>query len=155
MSPSFFSPTGAISIGDDGQDPEDLDVEFVGLMPVAPANPHGGLAAPVAVAHAAVATAAVAPVPAAATPVAAASVGTNHGVHGRDPATQRQQALIAAGNIGDWQVIPTGIHGRNPDHVTLLAQMNQEVARGIACKPQFIFAKCRRMSPGSSQVCAN
>jgi len=99
-------------------------------MPVAPANPHGGLAAPVAGVHAAVA---VAPVPAAATPVAAAAVGTNHGVCGRDSATQHQQALVAVGNIGNLQVIPTGIHGRNPDHVALLAQMNQEVARaGIA-----------------------
>jgi len=35
-------------------------------------------------------TAAVAPVPSAATPVAAAAVGTNHGVRGRDPPTQRQ-----------------------------------------------------------------
>ena len=99
-------------------------------MPVAPANPHGGLAAPVAGAHAGVA---VAPISAAATPVAAAAVGTNHGVCGREPATQCQQALIAAGNIGNLQVIPTGIRGRNPDHVALLAQMNQEVARvGIA-----------------------
>ena len=87
MSPLFFSHTGAISISDDGQDPEDLDVEFVGLMPVTLANPCGGLAASVAVAPAAAATAAVAPVPAAATPVAAAAV---HGVRGRDPATHHQ-----------------------------------------------------------------
>ncbi len=110
-------------------------------MPVAPANPLGGLAAPVAVAHVTVATAAVAPatvVPTAATPVAAAAVRTNHGVWGRDQATQHQQALIAAGNIGDPQVIPTGIHGRNPDHVTLLAQMNHEVARGIANLNSFL-----------------
>jgi hypothetical protein len=46
VSPLFFSPTGVISIGDDGQDPEDLDVEFVGVMPLAPANHPGGLAAP-------------------------------------------------------------------------------------------------------------
>ena len=77
-------------------------------------------------------TTAVAPVSAAATPVAAATVGTNHGVRGRDLPTQHQQALIAAGNIGNRKGIPTGICGRNPDHVDLLAQMNQEVARGIA-----------------------
>jgi len=140
VSPLFFSPTGAIFIGDDGQDPEDLDIEFVGLMTLAPANHLGGLATPFAVTHGAVttpavATTAVAPatvVPAAATPVTAAAVGTNRGVRGRDPATQRQQALIAAGNIGDPQVFPTDLRGRNPDHVALLAQMNQEVARGIA-----------------------
>ena len=149
MSPSLFPPTGVISLGDNGQDPEDLDVEFIGLMPVAPSNPCGGLATSVAVAPTAVATVAVTPVtvapaivtttavapaavvPAAATPVAAA-VGTNCGVRGRDPATQCQQSLIAAGNIGDPLVIPTGIRGRNPNHVTLLAWMNQEVARGIA-----------------------
>jgi hypothetical protein len=35
--------------------------------------------------------------------------------------------------LGDPQVVlPTGIRGRNPDQVALLAQMNQEVARGIA-----------------------
>ncbi len=129
MSPSLFPPTGAISIGDDGQDPADLDTEFVGLMPFAPANPPGGLAAPAAVAPAAVTPAAV--TPAAATPVAAA-VGTNRGVRGRDQATQRHQAIIAADNIGDPQVFPSGIRGRNPDQVALLAQMNQEVARGIA-----------------------
>ena len=121
-------------------------------MPVAPANPHGGLAAPVAGAHAGVA---VAPISAAATPVAAAAVGTNHGVCGREPATQRQQALIAVGNIGNLQVIPTGIRGRNPDHVALLAQMNQEVARVGIANLQLVFAKCRRTSPGSSQGCAN
>ncbi len=75
-------------------------------------------------------------VPAAATPVTAATVGTNCGVCGRDPATQHQQALIAAGNIGDPQVVPAG--GRNPDHVALLAQMNQEVARGIANLNSFL-----------------
>ncbi len=134
MSPSLFPPTGAISIGDEGQDPVDLDIKFVGLMPVASANPSGGLAAPTAVAPAAVATAAVAPAavaPTAATPVAAA-VGANCGVCGRDQATQRHQAIIAAGNIGNPQVFPSSIHGRNPNQAALLAQMNQEVARGIA-----------------------
>jgi hypothetical protein len=145
VSPSFFLPTGAISIGDDGQDPVDLDIEFVGLMPVAPANPPGGLAAPTALAPAAVAPATVAPAtvapaavaPAAATPVAAA-VGANCGVRGRDQATQRHQAIIAAGNIGNPQAFPLGIHGRNPNQVSLLAQMNQEVARGIAHHNSFL-----------------
>jgi hypothetical protein len=134
VSPSLFPPTGAISIGDDGQDPVDLDVKFFGLMPVAPANPPGGLAAPTTVALAAVAPAAVASAavtPAAATHVAAA-VGANRGVRGRDQATQHHQAIIAEGNIGNPQVFPLGICGRNPDQVALLAQMNQEVARGIA-----------------------
>ena len=61
-----------------------------------------------------------------------AAVGANHGVAGRDQSTQSCQENIAAGNISDPQVVPTGIRGRNPVHVTLLAQMNQEVARGIA-----------------------
>ncbi len=116
MSPSLFPPTGVISIGDDGQDLVDLDVEFVGLMPVTPSNPPEGLAAPAAVAPAAVATAAVAPAavaPTAATPVAVA-VGANHGDGGRDQATQRHKAIIAAGNIGDPQVFPSNIHGRSP-----------------------------------------
>ncbi len=153
MSPSLYPPTGAISIGDDGQDPIDHDIKFVRLMPVAPANPPGGLAAPAAVAPAAVALAAVAAAavapaavaPAAATPVAAA-VGANHGVRRRDQATQRHQAIIAAGNIGNPQVFPSGICGRNPDQVSLLAQMNQEVARGIAnlnsfCQVQMNIAR--------------
>jgi hypothetical protein len=134
VSPSLFPPTGAISIGDDGQDPVDLDIKFGGLMPVAPANPPGGLAIPAAVAPTAVAPATVAPAavaPAAATADAEA-VGANRGVHGRDQATQHHQAIIAGGNIGNPHVFPLGIHGRNPDQVALLAQMNQEVARGIA-----------------------
>ncbi len=99
-------------------------------MPVAPANPPGGLVAPTAVAPAVAAPAAV--TPAAASPVAVA-IDANHGILGRDQATQRHQSFIAAGNIGDPQaVLPTGIRGRNPNQVALLAQMNQEVARGIA-----------------------
>ncbi len=173
MSPSLFPPTGrAISIGDDGQDPEDLDVEYVGFMPVVPANPPGGLAAPAPVAFVAVAPVAVPPTTVASVPVApvavppapvaptavahaaAAAAGTNRGVRGRDPATQRQQALIVAGNIGDPQIIPTGIRGRNPDQVALLAQMNQEVARGIAKLDSFLPI-CRRTLPGLSRGCDN
>ena len=108
VSPSLIPSTVAIFIGDDGQDPVDLDVKFVGLMPVAPANPPGGLAALATVAPAAVA-------PAAATPVAAA-VGANRGVRGRDQeATQHHQAIIAAGNIGDPQVFLLGIRGISRD----------------------------------------
>ena len=59
MSPLSFPPKGAAwrnngyiatSISNDGEDLEHLDVEYVGLMPVAPANPSGGLVAPTAVA---------------------------------------------------------------------------------------------------------
>ncbi len=75
--------------------------------------------------------------PAAATHVAAA-VSANRGVRGRDQAIQHHQAIIAAGNIGNPQVFPSGIHGRNPDQVALLAQMNQEVARGIANLNSFL-----------------
>ncbi len=176
MSPSLFPPTGcAIFIGDDGQDPEDLDVEYVGFMPVVPANPPGGLAAPapvafVAVAPIAVPPAAVAPVPVAPVAVppapvapaavahaAAAAVGTNLGVRGRDPATQHQQALIAAGNIGNPQIIPMGIHGRNPNQVALLAQMNQEVARGIVNLNSFLPSadECRQACLEAGLTSAN
>jgi hypothetical protein len=116
----------ATAISDDGEDLAgglDLDVQ---LMPVAhPMNP------PVA------ATAAAAPT-ALANP-AAVAVGANRGVLARDRTSQRRQAFVAAGNIGDpQQVIPTGIRGRNPDQVGLLAQMNQEVARGIANLNSFL-----------------
>ena len=67
------------------------------------------------------------------------AVGANRGVLARDRTSQRRQAFVAAGNIGDpQQVIPTGIRGRNPDQVGLLAQMNQEVARGIANLNSFL-----------------
>ena len=57
----------------------------------------------------------------------------------RDRAPQRRQAFVAAGNIGDPQgVLPTGIRDRNPDQVGLFAQMNQEVARGIANLSSFL-----------------
>jgi len=67
-------------------------------MPVAPTNPPGGLVAPTTVAPAAVAPAAVAY-------PAAVAVGINHGVVGRDQATQRRQLFIAVGNIGGPQVV--------------------------------------------------
>jgi hypothetical protein len=121
----------ATAISDDGEDLVaglDLDVQ---LMPVAhPMNP------PVA------ATAAAAPT-ALANP-AAVAVGANRGVLARDRTSQRRQAFVAAGNIGEPQVIPTGIRGRNPDHVTLLAQMNQEVARGIANLNSFLPSADKR-----------
>jgi hypothetical protein len=117
-------------------------------MPIAPADLPGGFVAPATtvapapvapgsdVAQAAVAQNVAVNTPAANVPVAAA---VNHGVLGRNQATQRQQTFIAAGNIGDPQaVLPTGIRGRNPDQVALLAQMNQEVARGIANLNSFL-----------------
>ncbi len=110
-------------------------------MPVALANPPGGFVTPTAVAPATAAPAAVAPAavaPAAVPPIPVA-IGANHGILGRDQATQHHQSFIAAGNIGDPQVVlPTGIHGRHPDQVALLAQMNQEVARGIANLNSFL-----------------
>ncbi len=155
VSPLLFPPKGAArgnngyiatSISNEGEDLEHLDVKYVGLMQVAPANPPGGLATPTAVAPAAAAPAAVAPAtaaPAAVTPAAAApvavAIGANHVILGRDQATKHHQSFIAAGNIGDPQaVLPTGIHGRNPDQVALLAQMNQKVARGIANLNSFL-----------------
>ncbi len=147
----------ATSISNDGEDLEDLDVKYVGLMPVALANPPGGLVASTAVtpSTAAAAPAAVAPTtaapataaPAAVTPTTAAAAlatvapvaAANHGIIGRDQATQRRQSFIAAGNIGDPQaVLPTGIRGRNPDQVALPAQTNQEVARGITDLNSFL-----------------
>ena len=125
----------ATAISDDGEDLGGLDlgIKYVRLMLVSQMNPPGGLVAAPAVA----APAAAAPM-GLADPATVAAIGANHGVAGRDQATQRCQANIAAGNIGDPQVVPTGIHGRNPDHVTLLAQMNQEVARGIANLNSFL-----------------
>jgi len=117
----------ATAISDDGEDLAGLDVD-VQMMPVAPMNPPGGLVA-------AIATAA----PIALANPAAVAVGANHGVLGRDRASQRCQAFVAAGTIGDPQaVLPTGIRGRNPDQVGLLAQMNQEVTRGIANLSSFL-----------------
>ena len=114
----------ATAISDDGDDLAGLDLD-VQLMPVARLmNP------PVAATAAATPTALANP--------AAVAVGANRGVLARDRATQRHQAFVAAGNIGDPQVIPTGIRGRNPDQVGLLAQMNQEVARGIANLNSFL-----------------
>ncbi len=77
-----------------------------------------------------------APPPAAADPPHATAVvllpPVNCEVQGRDQPSQHQQANIAAGGIGDPQVIPYGVCGRNPNHVPLLAKMNMEVAQGIA-----------------------
>ena len=152
------------AISDDGEDiaglmpvaPMNPPGGLVAATAAAAPTPRGGLATSVAVAPATVATAAVDPIavipitvttpavapaavaPAAATP-AAVAVGANRGVLGRDRASQRRQAFTAAGTIGDPQaVLPTGIRGRNPDQVGLLAQMNQEVARGIANLSSFL-----------------
>jgi len=117
----------ATAISDDGEDLAGLDLD-VQLMPVAPMNPPGGHVAD---------TAAAAPT-ALANPVAVA-VGANRGVLGRDRASQRRQAFVAAGNISDPQVVlPTCICGRNPNQVGLLTQMNQEVDRGIANLSSFL-----------------
>ncbi len=111
----------ATAISDDGEDLSGLDLD-VQLMPVAPMNPPGGLVAATVLAN-----------------PAAVAVGANRGVLGRDRASQHRQAFVAAGNIGDPQaVLPTGIRGRNPDQVGLLAQMNQEVARGITNLSSFL-----------------
>ena len=115
----------ATAISDDGEDLAGLDLD-VQLMPVAPMNPP------------AAATAAAAPTALANPASAAVAVGANCGVLARDRASQRRQVFVAAGNLGEPQVLPTGIRGRNPDHVTLLAQMNQEVARGIANLNSFL-----------------
>jgi hypothetical protein len=72
------------------------------------------------------------------TPVTAAG-GINLGVIAGNQAGQRAQANVAAGNIGDPQVFPSGVRtSRNLDQVTLLAHMNQEVARGIAHLNSFL-----------------
>ena len=122
------------------EDPKNPDVEFIGLMPVAPANPPGGLAvaAPTLVAIAPTPIA-IAHTPAAPTPAAAAAVSANRGVCAANQGAQRAQANIAAGNISDPQVFPAGVRiNRNNDQISLLAQMNQEVSRGIANLNSFL-----------------
>jgi hypothetical protein len=90
----------------DGESPKDPNVEFVGLMPVAPANPPGGLTASAPTPS--VPTPAV-PTPAVPTPATTAAVGANRAVRAANQAAQHAQAIIAAGNIGDPQVIPAGV----------------------------------------------
>ena len=110
-------------------------------MPVATANPAGGLAASVAVAPAAFVTAALLTLqllPPQQHPPVTVAVGANFGVCGRDPTTQCQQSIIAGGSICDQLVFPLGIRGRNSNQVALLAQMNQEVARGIESLNSFM-----------------
>ncbi len=129
-----------------GEDPKDPDVEFIGLMPVAPANPPGGLAvaAPTLVAIAPTPIA-IPPTPAAPTPAATATVSANCGVRAANQGAQRAQANIAAGNIGDPQVFPAGVRiNRSNDQISLLAQMNQEVARGIANLNSFLPSEDER-----------
>jgi hypothetical protein len=147
MSPLLFPSTGVSwvsngilvnSISLDGEDPKDPAVKIFGLMPVAPANPPGGLTAatPTPFAH----TPASAPVsvtPMAPSP-AIATGGINCGVCSENQAAQHAQANIAAGNIGNPHVLPLGTHGRNPDQNALLAHMNKEVARGIANLNSFL-----------------
>ena len=128
------------------EDPEDPDVEFIGLMPVAPANPPGGLAVAAPTIFAIAPTPiAIAPTPAAPTPAAAATVSANRGVRDANQGAQRAQANIAAGSIGDPQVFLAGVHiNRNNDQISLLAQMNQEVARGIANLNSFLPSEDER-----------
>jgi len=117
------------------EDPEDPDVEFIGLMPVTPANPPGGLA----VAAPTIVAIAPTPIAIAPTPAAAATVSANRGVRAANQGAQRAQANIAAGSISDPQVFPVGVRiNRNNDQISLLAQMNQEVARGIANLNSFL-----------------
>ena len=128
------------------EDPEDPDVEFIGLMPVAPANPPGGLAvaAPTIVAIAPTPIA-IAPTPAAPTPAAAATVSANRGIRAANQGAQHAQANIAAGSIGNPQVFPAGVRiNRNNNQISLLAQMNQEVARGIANLNSFLPSEDER-----------
>ncbi len=123
-----------------GEDPKDPDMEYIGLMPVAPVNPPGGLvvAAPTLVTIAPTPIA-IAPTPAAPTPAAAATVSANRGVCAANQGAQRAQANIVAGNIGDPQVFPSGVRtNRNNDQISLLAQMNQEVSRSIANLNSFL-----------------
>ena len=89
----------ATAISDEGEDLEglDLDIEYVGLMPVAPMNPPGGLGAALAMA-----TPAVAALTGEVDPATVAAVGATHGVGSRGQATQRCQANIAAGVILKW-----------------------------------------------------
>ena len=136
----------ATAISDDGEDLAGLDLD-VQMMPVAPMNPTGGLVA---------ATATAAPT-ALANP-AAVAVGANRGVLVRDRASKHHQAFVAAGTIGDTQaVLPTGICSRNPNQVSLLAQMNQEVARGIANLSSFLPSADERCQARleAALTCAN
>ena len=115
-------------------------------MPVAPENPPGGLAvaAPTLVAIAPIPIA-ITPTPAAPTPTATATVSANCGVRAANEGAQYAQANIAAGNIGDPQVFPAGVRiNRNNNQISLLAQMNQEVARGIANLNSFLPSEDER-----------
>jgi hypothetical protein len=128
------------------EDPKDPDVEFIGLMPVAPANPPGGLAvaAPTIVAIAPTPIA-IAPTPAAPTPAAAATVSANRGVRAANQGAHRAQANFAVGSIGNPQVFPAFVRiNRNNDQISLLTQMNQEVARGIANLNSFLPSEDER-----------
>jgi len=72
-------------------------------------------------------------------PLVAAAGGINLGLIAGNQAGQHAQANVAAGNIGNPQVFPSGVRtSRNLDQVTLLAHMNQEVARGIANLNSFL-----------------
>ncbi len=71
----------------------------------------------------------------------AAGIAPNHRICGVGQAAKWQQASIAAGNVGDSQVIPNGVRGRNLDLIELLTQMNQEVAMGIASLNNFCQAR--------------
>ena len=128
------------------EDPKNPDVEFIGLMPVTPANPPGGLAvaAPTIVAIAPTPIA-IAPTPVASTPAAAATVSANRGVRAANQGAQRAQANIAAGSIGNPQVFPAGVCiNRNNNQISLLAQILQEVARGIANLNSFLPSEDER-----------
>jgi hypothetical protein len=146
------------SISLESLDDEDhLEVEIVGNLPagLAAATPTPTAHTPAAGqrAHASIAfvgnlpagLAAAAPTPTVHTPAVhtptpvTAAGGINLGVIAGNQAGQRAQANVAAGNIGDPQVFPSGVRtSRNLDQVTLLAHMNQEVARGIAHLNSFL-----------------
>ncbi len=114
------------SISLDSLDNEDhLEVEFVGNLPTGLAA-----AAPTPTVH----------TPAVHTPAPViAAEGINLGVIAGNQAGQRTQANIAAGNISNPQVFPSGVRtSRNLDQVTLLAHMNQEVVRGVANLNSFL-----------------
>jgi hypothetical protein len=114
------------SISLESLDDEDhLEVEFVGNLPAGLAT-----AAPTPTTHT--------PVVHTPTPVTAAG-DVNLGVVAGNQAGQHAQANVAAGSIVNPQVFSSGVcTSRNFDQVTLLACMNQEVARGIANLNSFL-----------------
>ena len=55
----------------------------------------------------------------------------NQGILGANRHLQRQQANIAAGNVGNPIVYPEGTRTRNPDQVDVLDLMNRQMMQGV------------------------